>query len=357
MMLRTYLALCLTVLTCSISTAQEPWAIMTGQSVIEVRAGLRHIYQRLGRKDLVAALDSAAVTNLVSGNLKGLDLNRPLGTIVLPSKAGTGCLLTFIPITGDQAFLEFLRRHLLTVNTDKAGTATVDIPLLGTAHIRFDQQYAWLAFSADDLNRTLPNLTKELPEYHRRTQLAATIYLERIPMNQRHAWLLKGDQGLQWLFKGATESKGQLAESLALPVVNLMLKRLAEDARDVTILANTDRKTDQLWAKILVTPRPDRPWLAEVQRRAETPQRLELPASYWAKLRGKSDEIAARAAKTAFVNGQSDKLILTMQGGNQLELKAELSGSMLAYHAALNEPEAKPERRPTRRERRRTPPR
>src|SRR5258708_1115377 len=45
------------------SWAQEPWAIATGQSVVEVRAGLRHIYQRLGRKDLVAALDSAAVTN------------------------------------------------------------------------------------------------------------------------------------------------------------------------------------------------------------------------------------------------------------------------------------------------------
>lgn len=357
MMLRTFLSLCLTVLLGSASVAQEPWAIMTGQSVIEVRAGLRHIYQRLGRKDLVAALDSAAITNLVSGNLKGLDLNRPLGSIVLPSKTGVGSIFTFIPITGEQAFLEFLRRHLLTVQTDTSGNSTVDIPIAGTMHIRFDRQYAWLAFSADELNRTLPDLSKELPEYHRHTQLATTIYLERFPTDQRNAWLLRGNQGIQWLFNGDSQSKGQLAESLALPVANLMLKRLAEDARDVAILASADRKTDQLWGKIVVTPRPDRPWLAEVQRRAETPQKIELPASLWAKLRGRTDEAAERAAEAAFKNGQSDKLTLTIQGGNQLELKAELSGAMLAYHAALNEPESRPEKRPSRRERRRMPPR
>src|SRR5438445_12305037 len=88
----------------------EPWAVMTGQSVVEVRAGLRHIYQRLGRKDLVAALDSAAVTDLVTGNLKGLDLNRPLGCVVLPNQSGVGNVITFVPMTGEQAFLEFLGR-------------------------------------------------------------------------------------------------------------------------------------------------------------------------------------------------------------------------------------------------------
>src|SRR5260221_13090291 len=77
--------------------AGEPWAIMTGQSVVEIRTGLRHIYQRLGRKDLVAALDSAAVTDLVTGNLKGLDLYRPLGCVVLPNQSGVGSVITFIP--------------------------------------------------------------------------------------------------------------------------------------------------------------------------------------------------------------------------------------------------------------------
>jgi len=332
--------------------AGEPWAIMTGQSVVEVRAGLRHIYQRLGRKDLVAALDSAAVTDLVTGNLKGLDLNRPLGSVVLPNQSGVGNMITFIPITGEQAFLEFLGRHLLTVNTDSSGKPSVNVPLLGTLHIRFDQQYAWFAFSADDLAGPLPDIAKIIPAKHREVQLAATIYLDRLPTDQRQVWLQRSQQGLDWLLKGSPQTSGQLTETLGLPMAGLLMKRLSEDAREVTILATADRKSDQLWSTILVTPRPDVPWLAQVQQRAANPISYEVPASLWAKLRGKTDEVAERAAQAAFKKGESDKLVLTMKGGEQLELKAELSGAMLAYHAALDQGESKPSLKERIRERR-----
>ncbi len=336
--------------------AGEPWAIMTGQSVVEVRAGLRHIYQRLGRKDLVAALDSAAVTNLVTGNLKGLDLNRPLGCVVLPNQSGVGSVITFIPMTGEQAFLEFLGRHLLTVSTDNLGKPSITVPFLGTIYIRFDQQYAWFAFSADDLAGPLPDIAKIISARHREVQLAATIYLDRLPTDQRQVWLQRGQQGLDWLLKGSPQTSGQLTETLGLQVGGLLMKRLSEDAKEVTVLATADRKSDQLWAKILVTPRPDVPWVAKVQQLAANPVRYEVPASLWAKVRGKSDEVAERAAQSAFKKGESDKLVLTMKGGEQLELKAELSGAMLAYHAALEQGKSKPTLKERMRERRRSKP-
>lgn len=317
--------------------AGEPWAILTGQSVVDVRAGLRHIYSRLGRKDLVAALDSAAVTNLVSGNLNGLDLNRPLGCVILPNQSGVGTVITFIPMSGEQAFLEFLRRHSLTVNLDAPNKPTVNIPLLGTLHIRFDQRYAWFAFAAGDLTGPLPDLAKIIPVKHRETQLAATIYLERLPTDQRQVWILRSQQGLEWLLKGSHQSKGLLTETLGLPIAGVLLKRLSEDAKDVTIYANADLKNDMLWAKILVTPRPDVPWLAQVQNRAANPARYEIPATLWATIRGKSEDTAQRAGKTAFKKGESDKFVISIHGGEQLELKAELSGAMLAYHSALNQ--------------------
>src|SRR5215218_322138 len=157
MMFRTLLVLLLSFSIIETAKAQEPWAIMTGQSIVEVRSGLRHIYSRLGRKDLVVALDTAAATDLLSGNLKGLDLYRPLGCVVLPNQAGLGAAITFIPTTGEQAFLEFLRRHLLTVNIDPSGKPSVNIPLVGTVYIKFDQNYAWFAFAAEDLNGNMPD--------------------------------------------------------------------------------------------------------------------------------------------------------------------------------------------------------
>lgn len=334
--------------------AQEPWAVMTGQSVVEVRAGLRHIYSRMGRKDLVAALDSAAVTDLVSGNLKGLDLTRPLGCVIVPNQSGLGSAITFIPISsGEQAFLDFLRRHLLTVTIDANGKPSVTIPLVGTVHLRFDQNYAWFAFSADDLNGPLPDLSKIIPASHRKVQLAATIYLDRLPTDQRQVWLQRSQQGFEWLLKGSSQGSGQLAETLGLPMAGLLMKRLAEDAKEVTMYVHADRTSDQLWAKILVTPRPNVPWVTQVQQYAANPVRYEVPASLWATLRGKSEETAAKAAQTAFKKGESDKLVLTMKGGDQLELKAELSGAMLAYNAALDQGESKPSLKERIQERRR----
>src|SRR5688572_28796297 len=85
-----------------LSLAEEPWAVFTGQSVFQVRAGLSHLYKRLDRKELVVALDSAGATNLLTGNLKGLDLHRPIGSFVMPNAAGVGSILTFIPVTDEQ---------------------------------------------------------------------------------------------------------------------------------------------------------------------------------------------------------------------------------------------------------------
>lgn len=325
--------------------------MMTGKSVVEVRSGLRYIYQRLGRKDLVAALDSAAVTNLVTGNLKGLDLTRPLGCVVMPNQSGIGSLLTFVPMTDADAFRGFLGRHGLTISKDTQGNELVSVPLLGTVALRFDQKYAWFAFSAADLQMALPPVATLVPASHREVLLAATIYLERIPVDQRQALQRRVEQGLSWLTGGSTQEKGQLTEVMGLPLAGLLLHRLSQDARELTLLAHVDSRTDHLWTKALVTPRPEAAWMQKLQ--TQPPQRYELPAKWWAKLRGKSDEVAEKSAAIAFKNEGDDKLILTMTGGTQLELKAELSGAMLAYHAALSHEGQTEPKRPTRRERRR----
>lgn len=330
---------------------QAPWAVMTGKSVIDVRAGLRYVYQRLGRKDLVAALDSAAVTNLVSGNLKGLDLTKPLGCVVMPNASGVGSLLTFVPMTDTDAFRGFLSRHGLTISKDAQGNEQVTVPLLGTVALRFDQKYAWFAFNAVELAGPLPNVTTLVPASHREVLLAASIYLERIPADQRQVWQTRAEQGMRWLSSGAPQEKGQLTEVLGLPMAGLLLHRLAQDARELTLLAQVDTRTDRLWAKALVTPRPEAAWMQKLQ--TQPPQRYDVPATWWAKLRGKSDDVAAKSAAIAFQHEGEDKLILTMTGGSQLELKAELSGAMLAYHTALTNEGQGEQKRPTRRERRR----
>jgi hypothetical protein len=325
--------------------AQEPWAVITGKSIMEVRGGLRHIYQRLGRKDLVAALDSAAVTNLLTGNLKGLDINRPVGCVVLPNKQGLGVVLTFVPATDPDKFRGFLSKHLMPVQRTPEGKEQITVPLFGSIALRFDQGYVWFAFQQSDLEQPLPNVKTLLPQVHHETLLAASIYLERMPVDQRQLLQARLQQGMQLLL--GSGQKGELTETLGLPMAGLLLNRLGEDARQLTFLAHADTRRDELWAKVVLVPRENVRWLQAVQQMPT--QKVELPASLWGKLRGKSEEEQNRAREKAFARGEEEKLILTKTRGETLDFKAEMKGSMLVYHAALDQKE---ETRKPRRERR-----
>lgn len=329
----------------TIAQCQEVWGLFTGKSVMDVRSGLRHVYQRLGRRDLVAALDSAAVTNLVSGNLKGLDLTRPLGSVLVSNPSGTGSLLTFIPTMGDDAFRGFLTRHGLTLAKDQQENETLQVPLVGTVYLRFVDRHAWLAWRPEELAGPMPDVTKLLPPPHQQYLLAITLYLERMPAEQRAAWQQRAETGLRWL-TGDKPGNGSLIETVGMPAFRLVARWLGHDAREITLLAHADTKADMLYAKAVVTPRLPAAQAVE--------QKFEVPASWWAKLRGKSDEAATAAASKAFGTGAEEKLVLSKTGTTQVEYAAILGGKLLAYHAALDNDDKPREKRPTRRERRRS---
>jgi hypothetical protein len=330
----------------AVARCHDVWGLFTGKSVMEVRSGLRHVYQRLGRKDLVAALDSAAVTNLVSGNLKGLDLARPLGSLLVSNPSGIGTLLTFIPTTGDDAFRGFLTRHGLTLAKDQQGNETLQVPLIGTVYLRFVERHAWLAWRPEDLSGPMPVVEKMLPAAHQQQLLAMTLYLDRMPAEQRMAWQERAETGLRWLAGGEKPNGGSLIESAGMPAFRMIARWLGTEAREITLLAHADTRSDVLFAKALVTPR--HPAAEAVEHK------FEVPASWWAKVRGKSDEVASAAAAKAFGTGSEEKLVLSKTGSSQVEYAATLSGKLLAYHAALDQDTTPREKRATRRERRRS---
>jgi hypothetical protein len=328
--------------------AVEPWAVLTGQSVLQVRAGLRHLYKRLDRKELVVALDSAGATNLLTGNLKGLDLNRPLGAFVMPNAVGVGSILTFIPITNEEEFRGFLERHGIKPGIEERGITTVEVPFLGPVWMKFDKKHAWFALTAEDLTRPLPDPMQSIPEVHRKTTLAASLYIERMPPDQREVWAKRGEQALGFLLKSDPKSSAQLGEAIALPAAGGFLRLVAKDARSVTLLAQADVKDDQFWAEAIVEPRPGTSWAEQAAGLEDDPFKLEVDARQWAKLRGIPDEKARLAAQAAFTTPGLETIHITTEGGDVLRFKARMSGAVLAYHAALEKdkpPKVKRERK------------
>jgi len=342
----------LAILFCQPAAVQDekPWAVVTGQSVMEVRAGLRHWYKRLDRKAAVAALDSAGVTNLITGNLRGLDLYRPIGCFVLPGADGLGAIVSFVPVTGEHEFRGFLERHGLSIGAGDQGLFQVQVPLLGTAWLKFDHRHAWFALAADDLRRALPDPAQSVPAVHHKTTLAATIYVERVPAEQREIWARRTEKGLGWLLEGSA-SKGQLGENLLLPVAGGAIRLLASQARTVTLLVNSDTSQDEFWAEAVIDPRPGTPWTEQAKRLQAKPAKLDLDARTWAKIRRVPEDKANLAATTAFTKPASDMIHLSAEGGESIHLKARMSGAVLAYYAALDKDKPPKERKQRKRER------
>ncbi len=333
--------------------AEGPWAVLTGQSVIQVRSGLRYLYKCMGRKDLVAALDSAGATNLITGNLRGLDLNRPLGAFVLPTANGLGTFVTFIPVTGENEFRGFLERHGLTVAVGEKGLNQVHVPVLGTIVFRYDRQYAWFALTAADLDRQFPDPVQSIPAVHKKTQLAATLYVDRMPANQREVWARRADQALGFFLGDDHKTPGRLGEALAMPIAGSMVRMLADQARTVTLLAHADSKQDDLWAEMAIEPRPGTRWEEQARRLQAKPMRLDVDSRKWAKLRGVPEEKSQAMAQAVFTKPGMENIQLSMEGGEMLHLKARMSGAVLAYNAAIEKDKPPKEKRPRKHDRRR----
>ena len=59
---------------------------------------------------------------------------------------------------------------------------------------------------------------QSIPDVHKKTHLAATIYLERMPPNQREVWAKRADQALSFFMGGDTEHPARLGERWRYPL-------------------------------------------------------------------------------------------------------------------------------------------
>ncbi|MBL8822317.1 MAG: hypothetical protein JNJ77_06990 [Planctomycetia bacterium] len=306
------------------SLAQEPWGIITGKSVMSLRSGLRFVYQQAGRKDLVAALDSTAVTNLIAGNLKGLDLARPLGCIIKPDVLGNATVVTFIPCTDRQLFVGFLERHGISVSNASQDLYSVQVPLLGKIAMTFQHQYAWFGFTETEVSGNQIDPRQMIPEQHQKQLLAMSLYFHRIPAQQRVQLSNRLSTVMNWMTGNSKDSQESLQAQVGKSVLQMMLSQLSRDAREMTASARVDEKARMMHAQLNIIPRQDTS-LARLASRISTPfQYSYIP---FKKEKPAEDKLLSKNADTS----QPEKpLNITLKGGSELLAQVDMHGSLLA---------------------------
>lgn len=326
--------------------AQEPWGIITGKSVMSLRSGLRFVYQQAGRKDLVAALDSAAVTNLIAGNLKGLDLARPLGCIIKPDLLGNATMVTFIPCTDRQLFVGFLERHGLAVSNASQDLYSVQVPLVGKISMTFQHQYAWFGFTDADVTPNQIDTRQMILEQHQTQLLAMSLYFDRIPPQQRERLSTRLSTVMNWMTGSSNASQETMQAQIGKSILQMMLFQLSKDAQEMTVAARVDEKARMIHAQLNIIPRQDTS-LARLASSFSTPfqysyapVRKEIPAE---------DKLLSKKQETT----QPDKpLNITLKGGSELLAQVDMHGSLLTPNETDSPRKTRPSRlreRPRRR--------
>lgn len=326
--------------------AQEPWGIISGKSVMSLRSGLRFVYQQAGRKDLVAALDSAALTNLLAGNLKGLDLQRPLGCIIRPDELSNATLVTFIPCTDKQLFVGFLERHGLKVTNGSQDRYSVQVPLLGKISLAFQHQYAWFGFTDADVAGQQIDPGQLIPAEHQKQLMAMSLYFDRIPQPQREHLSSRLSTIMNWMTGNGNASQDSMKTQIGKSVLQMMLFQLSKDAQEMTIVARVDESSRMMHARMLIIPRQETT-LARLTSKITTP----LQYSYTPVKKEPLIEDPLLSKKPA--QEIPDKpLQISLRGGRELLAQVDLHGSLLAPDEKEKPGRARPPRlreRPRRR--------
>lgn len=334
--------------------APEPWGIISSPSVTVARAGVKHYLSRSGKKELVATMDSTALTDLLTGRLQGLELQKPVGGFfVTDISTNTASFIAFVPMTKEEEFLKFLDQHLLKPQPVSANLWEVSVPLLGKTHLRFQHGYAFFAPPAMDAT-PLPDPIKWLPKEHSEQNLTVSLYPDRIPPRVRQNLLQWGQQLL--LPSGETkpvankEKRMQAGQAAGVSLLGGMLSHFSGQTREVHLAVKSDSRADQFLGSMVVVPQPGSSLQAHIEQLQ--PNQFAIPASLFASKKDVSEEHATRAKKLAFTKPEQEQVTVQQQGGSQWQGQVRFSGALLQYRDELDKDPKRVQRELERKERR-----
>ncbi len=290
-----------------------------------------------------------AMTDSDDLNKVGLDTKRPLGLYLVdvpqPGQHPKGAVI--IPISNEDAFCDLLKGKFNVELEKGSEKGRYKATAFGqTAHLRFANGYLYISDSDANLSGSLPNPSSFLPAANKNNLLAGTIRLDQVPKEAKQQVLKELDKQIEKdNKKKSNETDAQYQFRMAATkMARETVTMLADDAKDASLTFNIDKSTNLATWDLALTPKPDSKLAGRIRNftaaQGVSPIHFEISLGKLAMLlmSEKDEDKTLRAARQVFLAASKDNsanIKLSLQGGDALHLRLDLSTHLIKLGAAF----------------------
>ena len=343
----TLLAIAGLVLAASAANAQT--AVVTLKSFDSLKNDMGYIAKLVGQEERFKQLDGLIEAVTQGKGLSGLDPKRPIGFYLVgvpqPGQQPKGA--AFIPVTKEEDFLDLLKiANLEPEKGAEKGSYKLATPFGQTIHMRFANEYVYVADSDAVLAGNLPNPASFLPATNKSNLLAGTFRVDQLPKELKQQFLKEVDKKIEQDSKKKThESDAEYQFRIgATKMAREMLAMFVDDSQEAALSFNIDQAANNIRLDLALTPKADSKLAGRIRNFTATqgvsPVHFEISFGKIAALlmpegdQGKVFEAARKAlADASKDNAASVKF--SILGGDALHMRLDVSTLLIKVGAAF----------------------
>jgi hypothetical protein len=276
---------------------------------VELR--LRSVNDLLDRAEYVAGLagNEAAIgqardflksISIEGKGIQGIDPKRPVGAYArLETDIKTSPFVFMVPISDQKTFLDALQTHL-NVTTEKGddGTLKAAVPLINQVHLRFANEYLYIAPNAGDLDVKKLVAPKTYFGKDDGSFASLVVHIERVPADLRKFAFGQLELGLAEERKKNENNESAAEKKLKGVVFDGLLgggKGILEDGKSLSLKLFADAKSDDVTVELVFAPKTGTPTAKNVTALGE---KKSLPAGIVAAAGPSAARVGASATIT-----------------------------------------------------------
>jgi hypothetical protein len=331
----------------SLSAARaEVTAVVTVRSVDDLMGGIKFVLAAAGREEQAKQLEGLIGAVTQGQGFNGIDTKRPLGLFIGAdaNNVDNPPAILFLPITKEEEFLDLLKKGGMDAGKPEMGVYTVETQFGPSIYLKFANKCAYASDSADKLEGKLADPAAFVPATNKQNLLAATSRLDLISKELKAQLLEQIDAMLE----NEKEKKDDESEEdyqrrlMIMKVLREGMGALMEDGKEFAVGFNVDQKESNLVLNVSISAKDDTKTATRIKdfgpAIGNAPVHFEVSVGKLMNLLlpEEGDE-KIQEMKKLFAGSEKakDKIRLSLQGGEALQLKIEVNAGLLKLASML----------------------
>jgi hypothetical protein len=225
--------------------AAEPVVVVSINKIDELLSDVQFVMEATG---------TAGIGQMFMPNIKnftqGLNMKKPLG-LILTLEGGQPKPLAFLPVEDLDTFLNQVKEHV--GEAADAGDGILELQGRRPVFVKEKDGWAFVGQDVESLSDLPSNPQKLLDGLHEQYDIGARVFVQNIPAELRQMAVAKMTEAME---QGLDDAEDEASKELAEAQVG-EIKKMIEQADQVTVGWNIDAKNKQTYFDFAITAQPN----------------------------------------------------------------------------------------------------